>query len=144
MMIRQVTEDDLSQVAHIEEVSFQNPYPADIFTFLFEKYREIFLVLEQGGTILGYIAGIDSWREGHIVSLAIHPAWRNKGVATQLVEEICRILKEKGKKRVKLEVRVSNGAALNLYKKIGFEKQKIVQDYYENGEDAVLMKRRLR
>ncbi|MBU7024280.1 MAG: ribosomal protein S18-alanine N-acetyltransferase, partial [Theionarchaea archaeon] len=98
----------------------------------------------QGGTILGYIAGIDSWREGHIVSLAIHPAWRNKGVATQLVEEICRILKEKGKKRVKLEVRVSNKAGLNLYKKIGFEKQKIVQDYYENGEDAVLMKRRLR
>jgi ribosomal-protein-alanine N-acetyltransferase len=122
---------------------FNIPYPVDIITFLYEKYRDTFLVVEQGGIVLGYIAGISSWREGHIVSLAVLPPWRRKGIATTLVEELCCILKEKGKKRVKLEVRISNTDAIALYKTLGFEKQKIVKNYYENEEDAVLMKKRL-
>lgn len=143
MRIRVVNPEDISQVLDIEHKSFQHPYPVDIITFLYEKYRDTFLVVEQGGSILGYIAGISSWKEGHIVSLAVLPQWRRKSIATTLVEELCHIFKEKGKKRVKLEVRVSNTAALALYKMLGFGKQKIVKNYYENGEDAVLMKKRL-
>lgn len=143
MLIRMVNPGDISQILAVENESFQHPYPVDIITFLYEKYRDTFLVVEQGGIILGYIAGISSWREGHIVSLAVLPPWRRKGIATTLVEELCCILKEKGKKRVKLEVRISNTAAIALYKTLGFEKQKIVKNYYENGEDAVLMKKRL-
>jgi ribosomal-protein-alanine N-acetyltransferase len=143
MRIRPIKADDISQVLAIEHESFQNPYTADIITFLYEKYKDTFLVTEQGGFVFGYIAGISSWREGHIISLAVLPAWRKKGIATQLVEEICEIFKKEGKKRVKLEVRISNRAALSLYQRVGFEKKKIVRNYYENGEDAVLMKRRL-
>ena len=143
MLIRMVNPGDISQILAVEHESFQHPYPVDIITFLYEKYRDTFLVVEQGGIILGYIAGISSWREGHIVSLAVLPSWRRKGIATTLVEELCHILKGKGKKRVKLEVRMSNTAAIALYKTLGFEKQKIVKNYYENGEDAVLMKKRV-
>jgi ribosomal-protein-alanine N-acetyltransferase len=114
-----------------------------VVTFLYERYRDTFLVAEQGGTVLGYISGITSWREGHIVSVAVLPSWRRKDIASQLVQELCSIFKYQNKKRVKLEVRVSNTPAINLYEKLGFEKQKIVEDYYENGEDAVMMKKRI-
>jgi ribosomal-protein-alanine N-acetyltransferase len=143
MMIRQVEADDLSQINFIEHQSFQSPYPSDVVTFLYERYRDTFLVAEQGGTVLGYISGITSWREGHIVSVAVLPSWRRKDIASQLVQELCSIFKYQNKKRVKLEVRVSNTPAINLYEKLGFEKQKIVEDYYENGEDAVMMKKRI-
>lgn len=143
MMIRQIRADDISQIIAIEHESFHNPYPEDIITFLYERYRTTFLVAEQGGTILGYIAGITSWREGHIVSLAVLPNWRRKGIASQLVEELYRIFRKYGKKRVKLEVRLSNKAAIALYENLGFERRKIVKKYYEDGEDAVMMKKRL-
>jgi len=143
MMIRQIRADDISQIITIEHESFHNPYPEDIITFLYERYRTTFLVAEQGGTVLGYIAGITSWREGHIVSLAVLPAWRRKGIASQLVEELYRIFRKYGKKRVKLEVRLSNKAAIALYENLGFERRKIVKKYYEDGEDAVMMKKRL-
>lgn len=143
MMIRQIRADDISQIIAIEHESFHNPYPEDIITFLYERYRTTFLVAEQGGTILGYIAGITSWREGHIVSVAVLPAWRRKGIASQLVEELYKIFRKYGKKRVKLEVRLSNKAAIALYENLGFERQKIVKKYYEDGEDAVMMKKRL-
>lgn len=143
MIIRPIEPDDVSRIIDIENESFSNPYPTSVITFLYEKYRDTFLVADQGGTILGYIAGITSWREGHIVSLAVLPTWRRKGIASQLVEELYNIFREGGKKRVKLEVRVSNTSAIELYEKLGFEKQKIVKNYYENGEDAVMMKKRL-
>jgi len=143
MIIRQVRADDIYQILVIEHSSFENPYPADVLTFLFEKYRETFLVADQGGTVLGYITGISSWKEGHIVSVATLSSWRRKGIARQLVEELCSIFHELGKKRIKLEVRVSNEAAITLYEKLGFEKQKIVKNYYENDEDAVMMKKRV-
>lgn len=143
MLIRPVKADDLSQIIAIEHESFQNPYPVDVVTFLYEKYRTTFLVVDQGGALLGYIAGITSWREGHIISLAVLPSWRRKGIASQLVQELCTIFKDIGKKRIKLEVRISNTPAINLYEKMGFEKQKIVKNYYENGEDAVMMKKRV-
>lgn len=143
MIIRPIQKDDISQVIAIETQSFDNPYPIEILNFLYEKYQNTFLVIEQGGTILGYIAGILSWREGHIISLAILPTWRRKNLATRLVQELCSIMKRHGKKRVKLEVRVSNKSAIKLYKSLDFEKQKIVKNYYENGEDAVLMKKHL-
>lgn len=143
MIIRPIEPDDVSHIIDIENESFSNPYPTSVITFLYEKYRDSFLVADQGGTILGYIAGITSWREGHIVSLAVLPTWRGKGIASQLVEELYNIFRGRGKKRVKLEVRVSNTPAIELYEKLGFEKQKIVKNYYENGEDAVMMKKRL-
>ncbi|MGD2247324.1 MAG: ribosomal protein S18-alanine N-acetyltransferase [Candidatus Methanofastidiosia archaeon] len=143
MIIRPIQKNDITLVITIETQSFDNPYPVEILTFLYEKYRDTFLVADQGGTILGYIAGIPSWREGHIISLAVLPTWRRKGLARKLVEELCAIMKEQQKKRVKLEVRVSNTAAIKLYESLHFEKQKIVKNYYENNEDAVLMKKRL-
>lgn len=143
MIIRQVRADDIYQIIVIEHSSFDNPYPTEVLAFLFEKYPETFLVAEQGGTVLGYIAGISSWKEGHIVSVATLSSWRRKGIARQLVEEMCIIFRELGKKRVKLEVRISNTTAIALYEKLGFEKQKIVKHYYENDEDAVMMKKRL-
>ncbi len=143
MIVRTIEPDDVSQVIAIEHQSFDDPYPTDVVTFLYERYKDTFLVACQGGAILGYVAGISSWREGHIVSLAMLPSWRKKGIASQLVDELCTIFKEEGKKRVKLEVRLSNKAAISLYGKLGFEKQKIVRNYYENGEDAVLMKKKI-
>ena len=44
---------------------------------------------------------------------------------------------------VTLEVRESNQAAINLYKKNGYEEVVIKKHYYSNGENAIYMVKRL-
>ncbi len=45
----------------------------------------------------------------------------------------------RGIRRINLEVRVTNQPAITLYEALGFEKRKVLPQYYGDGEDAYLM-----
>jgi ribosomal protein S18 acetylase RimI-like enzyme len=60
-------------------------------------------------------------RRGWFISnLAVHPDYRRRGIAERLVSEGLDVVRQKGGKRVSLEVRVNNVAAKKLYEKLGF------------------------
>jgi ribosomal-protein-alanine N-acetyltransferase len=42
-----------------------------------------------------------------------------------------------------LEVRESNIAAINLYKKLAFKQAKTIKNYYADGENAIVMAQKL-
>jgi ribosomal-protein-alanine N-acetyltransferase len=42
-----------------------------------------------------------------------------------------------------LEVRVTNEAAISLYKKLGFEVTRTINGYYSDGEDAYVMTKKI-
>jgi ribosomal-protein-alanine N-acetyltransferase len=46
-------------------------------------------------------------------------------------------------RQIYLEVRVTNGAGVALYKKLGFEISRTAHGYYSDGEDAYVMSKRL-
>ncbi len=132
-MIRRCTEEDIPQVAEIENLSFSRPYPA----FVFKKYlRARFLVHEEEGKITGYIIGVKMGSKGIIISLAVHPEYRRKGHGKKLIEELVRIM-DAG--IIELQVRRSNTEALKFYQSVGFERKGILPAYYGDGEDAVVM-----
>ena len=56
-----------------------------------------------------------------------------------LLREAIKKAREKGAKRLLLEVRVSNVAAQELYKKFGFRVAGVIESYYSDGESAYLM-----
>ncbi len=60
-------------------------------------------------------------------------------MGSKLVESSIEVFKKFNVKEIKLEVRVGNKGARKFYGKIGFKEQKIVEDYYEDLEDAVIM-----
>jgi len=79
-------------------------------------------------------------RRGHIVSIAVLPAFRRQGIASELVKNSMKALKtEYNAKEIILEVRVTNLAAIRLYDKLGFSRIRTLQAYYRNGENAQLM-----
>jgi ribosomal protein S18 acetylase RimI-like enzyme len=86
--------------------------------------------------ILGYI--IFS-RDGHIISIAVHPQHRRKAIGTQLLQ---RALKTPHSKKVWAEVRRSNQGAQTFYFKMGFQITGMVPNYYGN-EDALIVERAL-
>jgi len=138
MDIREIKPEDIKRVFEIEFSSFNAPYDPLILNYLYEVHRKTFLVAYENG-VIGYIIGIIDRLEGHIISLAVDEDFRRKNMGTLLVKRLLEIFKEKGVKKVKLEVRKRNTKAQNLYKKLGFFKAKELPRYYENGEDGILM-----
>ncbi len=129
-------------------------YSASFFLDIYEKYPEGFLVALNGDQVVGYImcrlergfSDVSRFRlakKGHIVSIAVLPEHRRKGVATKLVEEATKGLIEKEAEECFLEVRISNRPAQDLYKGLGFQESRSIPFYYHNGEGAVVMSKAL-
>ena len=76
-----------------------------------------------------------------IVSLAVHPDFRQRGVAQALMRHTLRVLARGGIRRAELMVRPGNAAGRQLYRSFGFREVRRVSRYYENGGDGILMVR---
>jgi ribosomal-protein-alanine acetyltransferase len=111
---------------------------------LLTDYNSIGLVAKVNGQIAGFIIGRIYVDEesliGHILTLDVSPAHRQKGIAQRLLLEIEKIFKGKGVKECRLEVREDNIAAINLYRKLGYEKVGKLRHYYESAHGLYLRK----
>jgi len=131
---------DLPAIMKIEEVSFKERYPRGIFLVFLESNPDTFLVAEYGGKVVGYVmAYLKPDLEGHIMSIAVHPDYRSRGIGSALLKEVIERLFKLGAKYIGLEVRVSNERAIRLYERFGFKKAGVLSGYYANGEDAYYM-----
>jgi ribosomal-protein-alanine N-acetyltransferase len=78
--------------------------------------------------------------EAHIVTIAVRESHRGRGIGEQLLISAIELAQERGQPLVTLEVRVSNEAALGLYRKYGFEEVGRRHNYYsDNREDALIL-----
>lgn len=78
-----------------------------------------------------------------IMTLCVMPEWQGKGVAMQIMDCLIAFSIKESIDKVILEVRESNRAALSLYTKLGFVKCRVRQNYYPDGENAIVMIRLL-
>ena len=81
-------------------------------------------------------------QHGHITSISVLRTHRRLGIAEKLMRLSSRAMAEVyNAEYVSLHVRMSNVAALGLYKDtLGFEVEKTEKGYYADGEDALQMK----
>ena len=88
----------------------------------------------------------DGVQHGHITSLSVMRTHRRLGIAEKLMRMSQRAMAEVfNANYVSLHVRMSNKAALHLYRDtLGFEVEKVESKYYADGEDAYAMKMDLR
>ncbi len=81
---------------------------------------------------------------GHLVSIAVRPKFRGRGIGSMLLSETIYVMENVYKvDAIFLEVRVSNTPAIRLYEKFGFRKVRRIRGYYRDGEDAFVMVKRL-
>ena len=141
MLIREFKRRDIKRVLDIEKASFSDPYPANILIDIYNLGAG-FLVAQENNRIVGYIIfWIKYEDEGHIISIAVDKNFRRLEVGSKLVETSIESFRKFNVNRIKLEVRIGNTCARKFYSKIGFEEEKVVEDYYEDLEDAVIMSR---
>jgi ribosomal-protein-alanine N-acetyltransferase len=147
--IRQFTTDDIKYVVHINQECLPENYPDQFFLGLHYHAPKAFLIAETDNGIVGYIMcrierGISSFgrlpvKKGHIVSVAVLPTNRNKGIGTSIIKAGMDAMEEYGAMEFFLEVRKSNEAAVSVYETLGYEVRRVLRGYYRDGEDAYLM-----
>ena len=81
--------------------------------------------------------------DGEIDNVVVDEAYRNRGIATAMLEETLRRGYAMGVEAFTLEVRVSNAPAIHLYEKAGFVSEGIRPRFYEKPvEDALILWKR--
>lgn len=98
--------------------------------------------------VVGYVLAKmdeDSPLNGHITSISVMRTHRRLGLADKLMRQASRAMREYyGGTTCSLHVRCSNVAAIGLYKRLGFEREKVEEKYYADGEDAWCMRLKLK
>ena len=142
MKIRKAVIEDLLIILDYENKYFHNFSTIEkLMEDFYNPLINFFILVEHD--ILGYmILWIDE-DKAQINSFVIVEEFRKKGYGTYFLESIIQKMTEEGIIDLTLEVRPSNKDALNLYTKLGFKEVSIRKAYYNNGEDAFLMYKRL-
>jgi ribosomal-protein-alanine N-acetyltransferase len=132
--------DDLDDVLEIEHVSFQTPWSKAAFVHEIEFDKSVFKAVKIGGRLVGYGGFWHILDEIHISNIAIHPAYRRRGLATRLLVHLLEEALDRGASTATLEVRRSNVAAQKLYGSFGFIEIGVRKYYYvKENEDALIM-----
>lgn len=140
-MIRKLIESDIEQIHILGNVLTPNFSKTNNLTgILNDQYTKV-LVYEEENIIKGFIMYTELDETADILDIVVKEEERRKKVASCLLDSMIGELKE-SVRLITLEVRKSNIAAIELYKKFGFEIVNVREKYYDN-EDAYLMGRRL-
>jgi [ribosomal protein S18]-alanine N-acetyltransferase len=132
----------VGQILAIENASYPRPWNAQVFHDELDQARagqRYYLVARRGRTVVGYGGLMFAVDEAHVTNLAVHPDHRREGVATRLLLALAREAIDQGCPAWTLEVRASNAAAQELYRRFGFAPAGVRAHYYEGVEDAIVM-----
>lgn len=142
---RYMREEDLHEILRIEHASFSSPWSKFYFIHEMNFNMNAYLIImakeeKYEEIIIGYT---DLWKEDdcfHMANFAINPIYRKQGYGIKFLYFLMKFSQHLGLQSIKLEVRVSNSAAINLYKKAGFYTIALLPGYYyDNNEDGFLM-----
>lgn len=142
--IRPLTKADVKTVAGLEKASFSAPWTQESLLSTLSRADFIGYVLEtDGGEIVGYVFGSILFEDAELHRIAVKSESRGKGYGGRVLDGFLQGVKARGGERVFLEVRVSNAPARKLYDSRGFDLFRTRRYYYDDGEDALEMKKEL-
>ena len=132
----------LRRVLDIEEAVHKRPWTHRVFVDELSQVRtgsRSYIVAYVGDTLVGYAGLFYSAGDAHITNISTHPSWQGRGIATELMLDLCDLSIQSECTAMTLEVRASNDVAQRLYRRFGFVPAGVRKKYYENTDDAIIM-----
>ena len=140
-MIRLWEEKDLPILTALEEECFSDPWNEQALKSSFDlPFTHCFLA-EEGGQVCGYCVLSVLFEDAEVLNIAVAPAYRKQGYGRLLMETMLEKARSLNALQCFLEVRESNTPAIRLYESYGFAQYGVRKRYYEDGENALVMKK---
>ena len=149
LTIRPMAAPDLDAVMALELVSFPTPWSRELYEheLLGNPYSLYRVVVPAEGAaetealpaIIGQAGCMLLRDEAHVLTIAVQPRWRGRGIGAWLLLRICAEARSAGVQAVTLEVRPSNRPARHLYQTLGFHQVGHRRRYYPDREDALVL-----
>jgi len=139
--MRLMMQDDIDAVLAIEQAVQAYPWTRGNFSDALNS-GYLCRVDEMAGEIRGYAVLMPVVDEVEVLNIGVALAQQRKGLGRAMLIEMFNMARAKNMRRVFLEVRSSNAAALALYSRAGFSEIGIRRGYYQNAngsEDAIVM-----
>ena len=131
---------DAQFIAEIERSCFSTPWTVE--QIISSEDTTAFFLAKDGEKVIGYGGMYTVLDEGYVTNIGVLPEYRRKGIGSKIVKELINFSIEKSLSFITLEVRVSNVAAIELYKTFEFNEVGRRKNFYRNPtEDAFIMTR---
>ena len=122
---------DAKDLARIHGQSFYRGWPtADFQSFLEDRNTPAYIACDSKRRIAGFALIRTVADEAELLTIAVEPRWRGKGVGRALMDAVFADLMMSPARRMFLEVDEQNHAAIRLYQKLGFATISSRKGYY--------------
>ncbi|MCJ2513020.1 MAG: GNAT family N-acetyltransferase [Candidatus Thermoplasmatota archaeon] len=139
--VRKFSTNDMFSVIRLSSENLTERYNPNLFNYFYETFPKGFWVCEIHHKIVGFLVGIKLSHEiAKILMLSVSNTYQNQGIGSKLLLSFLREITLQNIKKVELEVSTKNYNAIKFYKKYGFEIVDIIKTFYENKDDAFIMK----
>ena len=144
MMITNMHQSHVAQVAELEKLCFSDPWSENSIASELHNALSLWLVAVDGERVAGYVGSQTVMDESDMMNVAVHPDYRKQGIATALIVGLVEELRNRGSHCLTLEVRASNETAISVYRKLEFQEVGRRKNYYRNPrEDALILRKEL-
>lgn len=146
--IRAAKDDDVEKMYRLEQICFDiEAFSTHQLQYLINTKTAVSFVAEYDGDLAGFVIGLTNrnrfGKYGRVYTLDVDDRFRRMGIATMLLDSLTERLRQAGCTKCFLEVKLDNDSAIPLYEKMGFERSRIVPNYYSSGVHALKMKKSL-
>jgi ribosomal-protein-alanine N-acetyltransferase len=143
MEIQTASLRDLGALRRLENICFEkDAWPLLDLIAVLTWPEVIRLKAIDDGRMVGFVAGDPrpSQGEAWIATIGVDPSYQRRGIGRALLRACEAQVKLP---RIKLSVRISNDGAIALYEKEGYHTSDIWKNYYNDGEDGLVMEKTL-
>ncbi|MET8867695.1 ribosomal protein S18-alanine N-acetyltransferase [Nonomuraea sp. NPDC004580] len=141
-----MTEADLPTVMEIERVTFpldawsEGMMRGELAEMPRTRHYVVALVDDEIVAYAGLAAAAD---QADVQTIAVLEKHQRNGIGGAMLTELLAEARRRGAREIFLEVRADNPRAQSVYRRFGFEEIGTRRRYYDDGTDAIMMRKRL-
>jgi ribosomal-protein-alanine N-acetyltransferase len=141
LTIQKFQADDIFALIKLSMNVLTESYNPNLYSYFYEEFPWGFWVCKNNDELIGFIIGIKTdYNNGKIIMLGVDEKHRRCKIGSSLIKQLIDEFKKRNIKTVELEVQSSNKNAINFYSKMNFKIEEKIPFFYQNGENAILMK----
>lgn len=138
-----MTSKDISSIEQNFSEKFDKFWSANLLKNDFEDKISKYIVAKIDNEIVGFAGLKVILDEADIMNIVVRIDKRRLGIASMLLKKLLEIAKLSNCTSITLEVNENNTSAISLYEKYHFKRIGLRKKYYNNTDNAILMKKEI-